>query len=124
MNDCQAVHEWLPWYVSGSLSPTKMQRMAAHISQCENCQKELARVIQLRHAVVSDIDATPTPSSRVWETIEPDLDAHSTPRIDVGSFLIGLKVGIATHGRKQSVQGDLRVLGHKVRIIGKRKKGA
>ena len=124
MNDCQAVQEWLPWYVSGRLSPTKMQHMAAHIERCEGCQKELARIIQLRHQFVSNIDSTSTPSDRVWESIVPSLDARQITRMDMGSFLIGLNVGIAAHDRRAPIRGDLKVLGHKLRIIGKRKKGA
>ena len=124
MNDCQIVQEWLPWYVSGLLSPARIQRMAEHIARCEDCQRELAGIIQLRHQFVSDIDATSTPSDLVWEAIAPLLGAQPRSRIDVGSFLIGLNVGIVAHDRRTPVQGDLRVLGHKVRIIGKRKKGA
>lgn len=124
MNDCQTVQEWLPWYVSGRLSPTKMQRMAVHISGCEHCLKELARIIQLRYQFVSHVNEAPTPSDRVWEAIAPSLDARLKTRIDMGSFLIGLNVGINAHDRRTPVKGDLKVLGHKVRIIGKRKKGA
>lgn len=124
MNDCLTVQEWLPWYVSGRLSPTKMQRLAVHIARCEPCQKELARIIQLRYQFVSKVDETPTPSDRVWEAIAPSLDARPRTRIDMGSFLIGLNVGIAAHDRRTPVRGNLKVLGHKVRIIGKRKKGA
>lgn len=124
MNDCQTIQRWLPWYASGQLSPIKMQRMAVHIADCESCQRELTHVIGLRHQFVADADAMPTPSERVWNAISPGLDDQPKTRIDIGSFLIGLNVGITAGSRRARIQGDLRVLGHRVRIIGKRKKGA
>jgi len=124
MSICQTVQDWLPWYVSGHLAPTKMGRLAAHIERCEDCQQELARVIQLRHQFASTVDATPTPSDRVWEAIAPTVNAQPRTRIDVGSFLIGVNFGIAANDRRSPVQASLNVLGHKVRFIGKRKKGA
>lgn len=124
MNNCPTIQHWLPWYVSGQLSPFKRQHMAEHIAECESCQKELAGVIQLRHQFVSNAGAVPTPSERVWDAIAPDLEDQSETRIDVGSFLVGLNLGITAGRRKHPIQGDLSVLGRKVRIIGKRTKGA
>lgn len=124
MSICGTVRDRLPWYVSGHLTPTKMERMASHISHCDECQKELALVIQLRHQFASAVDATPSPTDRVWDKIAPTLDAHPRTHFDVGSFLIGLNFGIAANDRKSPVHGDLTVLGHRVRIIGKRYKGA
>ena len=124
MSVCQTVQDWLPWYVSGHLAPTKVGRLAAHIERCKNCQQELARIIQLRHRFMSTVDAIPTPADRVWEAIAPTLNAPSRTRIDMGSFLIGVNFGIAANDRRSPVQGNLNVLGHKVRFIGKRKKGA
>lgn len=124
MSICETMSDWLPWYVSGHVAPTKMGRMAKHIERCDACQMELARVIQQQHQFSSTVNEAPTPSDRVWETIAPTLDANSRTRIDVGSFLIGLNFGIAAHDRRSPVHGDLKVLGHRVRIIGKRKKGA
>ena len=124
MSICQTVREWLPWYVSGHLAPTKVGRLAAHVDHCEDCQKELARVIQQRHRFVSVVNATPTPTDRVWEAVAPTLNVPVRTRIDMGSFLIGVNFGIAANDRRSPVQGSLNVLGHKVRFIGKRKKGA
>ena len=98
--------------------------MAGHIAGCADCQRELAHVIQLRQQFVSDVDSTPSPSDRVWGAIASGLDTQYKARIHVGSFLIGLNVGIASQNRRSPVQGSLTLLGHKVRIIGKRKKGA
>jgi len=124
MSICQTVQDWLPWYVSGHLAPTKMGRMARHIDSCEACQKELAHVIQLRHQIVSATEMTQSPSSRVWDAISPALGEEPRSRIDVGSFLIGINFGIAANNRRVPVQGNLQVLGHQVRIIGNRRKGA
>ncbi len=124
MSICQTVQDWLPWYVSGQLTSTKMGRLAHHIDSCETCQKELAQVIRLRHALISTMDASPAPLDRVWEALAPALKEPEGARIDVGSFLIGMNFGVAANKHRTAVQGNLNVLGHKVSIIGKRKKGA
>ena len=124
MTHCQTVRDGLPWYVSGRLAPTKMTRMATHIQSCRKCQQELAQIVQLRHGYVSAVDNTPTPADRVWETMASTLPANSTTHIDVGSFLIGVNFGFTASNRRSPIQGNLNVLGHKVRLIGKRKKGA
>jgi predicted anti-sigma-YlaC factor YlaD len=124
MSVCQTIQQWLPWYVSGQLSPAKVHRMATHIGHCEACRAELSSIVQLRHQFVMDVESSPTPSDRVWQAIAPKLDVPVRARIDMGSFLIGLNVGIATQDRRAPIQGDLRVLGRKVRIIGKQRKGA
>lgn len=124
MTHCATIEHWLPWYVSGQLSPFKMQRMAEHIGECESCQNELAQVIQLRHRLALSTEAIQAPSEQVWNAIAPDLQDRSETHIDVGSFLVGLNLGITAGRRKHPIQGDLSVLGRKVRIIGKRAKGA
>ncbi|MBU1049331.1 zf-HC2 domain-containing protein [Candidatus Bipolaricaulota bacterium] len=124
MSICQTVQDWMPWYVSGHLEATKMGRLARHIDSCEACQKELAHVIQLRHQFALAVDATPVPIDRVWDVLSPTLDAPKKARIDVGSFLIGVHFAIAADNQRMPVQGNLKVLGHKVQIIGRRKKGA
>jgi len=124
MNDCQTIQRWLPWYTSGRLSSAKMQRISEHIADCECCQKELAHVIHLRHQFVTNAEADSSPTERVWNAIAPNLEGQSKAQIDVGSFLVGLNVGIAANNKKSPIQGDLRVLGRRVRIIGTRTKGA
>jgi anti-sigma factor RsiW len=124
MIECESVREWLPWYVSGQLSSSRMQRMAAHLAQCSACQKELAHVVGLRHQFVSNADRASVPSDRIREAVEHQLGDRAKASIDVGSFLVGLNIGIAARDRASLVRGDLRVLGRRVRIIGRGKKGA
>jgi predicted anti-sigma-YlaC factor YlaD len=124
MSDCTIIRGWLPWYVSGRLTPSKLRRMASHIAQCEVCQRELAEIIRLSHEYTSQMDSVETPADRVWETLAEELGAPQKARIDVGSFFLGLRIGITAHDRQYPVRGDLRVLGRKVRIIASRKKGA
>lgn len=121
---CQTIQHWLPWYVTGQLSPVKTQHMAKHVSECNNCQRELAQVIGLRHQFVASTEATSTPFERVWEAIAPEVEGQSETHIDVGSFLVGLNLGIKAGRSHYPIQGDLNVLGRKVRIIGKQTKGA
>ncbi len=124
MIDCESVREWLPWYVSGRLSISRMQRMAAHIAQCSACQQELAELIGLRHRFIVNVDRSSVPSDRMWNVLEGRLTGRAKARIDIGSLLVGLNIGIAARDRAGPVQGDLRVLGRRVRIIGRSTKGA
>jgi len=121
---CETIERWLPWYASGQISTRKMQVMAEHIANCETCQTALAKVIQLRHRVASSLTEAPVPTTQVWESLTERLPEAASAQIDLGSFLVGLNVGVAAQRRNAPVRGDLRVLGHRVRIIGKHKKGA
>ena len=121
---CETIQHWLPWYISGQLSPHKIQRMAEHIADCKHCQSELAQVIELRHRLVTDTDAGSSPVERVWDAISPGIEGKPETHIDMGSFLVGLNLGFTAGSKKHPIQGDLRLLGRKVRIIGKQKKGA
>jgi len=38
-------------------------------------------------------------------------------RFDLGSFLIGLSVGMSVQGKRVPVRGDLRLLGRKVKLF-------
>ena len=124
MIDCNAVREWLPWYVSGRLALARLERMTDHIARCPACQAELSELVALRLAFRSTVDSDDAPIRRVWAALSETVKDRSSARIDVGSFLVGLQIGIASRGRGASIDGRMNVLGRTVRILGTSRKGA
>ncbi len=124
MIDCDTIREWLPWYVSGRLAPGRLERMSAHIAACDACQAELVEVIALRHAYAAEIEQYDVPVDRIRDRLDGTLGDQPSARIDLGSFLVGLQIGIASRGKGAIVNGRVNILGHTARILGKRKKGA
>ena len=123
MITCERVRELLPWYLTGSIDFEIAEAIADHLRTCDTCRAEFVNTAQLRHRFVARIGATPTPKASAWSRLSIRLGGRETVRIDLGSFLIGLRVGVALRDRRAPVRGDLRIGGRNVRIIGK-KKGA
>jgi len=120
---CEQIGEWLPWYVTGSIDFAVAERIAAHLRDCEACRSEFVEIAQLRHRFVVAVGEAAPPGTNAWDRLIDRLGPKETVRVDLGSFLVGLHVGIAAHDRRTPVRGDLRLCGRSVRIIGK-KKGA
>lgn len=123
MTTCDVVREGLPWYVTGSIDLATAERIADHLRNCQACREEFVEIARLRHRFAARVGATPTPKASAWNRLSLRLGGRETVRVDFGSFLIGLRVGVAARDRRAPVRGDLRIWGRNVRIIGK-KKGA
>jgi len=123
MMTCEQVRNWLPWYVTGSIEIDAAESIAAHLRDCEGCRAEFVEIAQLRHRFAASVDRASTPKAASWNRLSRRIGGGDTLRVDLGSFLIGLRVGIAANNRRAPVRGDLRLFGRNVRIIGK-KKGA
>jgi len=123
MMTCDRVREWLPWYVTGSIEIDTAESIAAHLRDCEGCRAEFVEIAQLRHRFAASVDRASVPKADSWDRLSRHIGGGEALRVDLGSFLIGLRVGIAANDRRTPVRGDLRVFGRNVRIIGK-KKGA
>ena len=123
MRTCERLRECLPWYVTGSIDYTIAEQVAAHLRDCEACRAEFIEIAQLRHRFVAAVSEAAPPRSIAWNRLRRRLGMKETVRVDLGSFLVGLRVGIAAHDRRSPVRGDLRLCGRNLRIIG-RTKGA
>jgi hypothetical protein len=123
MMTCDQTREWLPWYVTGSIDFEIAERIAAHLKDCDACCAEFVETAQLRHRFGAAVGGAPTPKVSVWSRLRGDSGSEEDVRIDLGSFLIGLRLGIVARDRRTPIHGDLRIWGRSVRIIGK-KKGA
>ena len=123
MLTCQQIQELIPWYVTGRLSLDESEQVAAHLATCDACRKEFAEAARLRTGLATQAEGHSIPPD-AWETIAGKAGLTPTARIDLGSFLLGLKLG-TTQGRKRSsVQGNLTVCGRKIRFRGRDRKGA
>ncbi len=123
MMTCERVREWLPWYVTGSIDFEIAARITAHLRDCDACRTEFVEIAQLRHRFSAAVVEGSTPKARVWKRLRAESPDANDVRIDLGSFLIGLRLGIAAREHRPKIHGDLRICGRNVRIIGK-KKGA
>ena len=120
MMTCDEVRELIPWYVTGRIDVDSAKRMAEHFSGCPGCQADFVEAAWMRRLVMNNAQAS-VPRKRVWSRVERKAGIVDLASIDVGSFLIGLKLGISISSKRYPVHGSLRVLGHNVRIVGKRR---
>jgi len=120
MMTCEEVRDLIPWYVTGRIEVDSAKRIADHLAGCADCQADFVEAAWMRR-LVNDSAQSVAPAEGVWSRIERKAGIVDLARIDVGSFLIGLKLGISASSGRYPVHGSLRVLGHSVRIMGKRR---
>ena len=120
MSNCQDVRDLIPWYVTGQIAIEDARRIADHLTTCAECQADFVEAAWMRRLVTNRRRET-VPLKDVWTAIERRMGLTDLASIDVGSFLIGLKLGISASSKRGPVQGSLRVMGHNVRIAGRRR---
>jgi hypothetical protein len=121
MIDCVRISELLPWYVTGKLDPTETAEVSAHIQSCSSCRDELAETVWLRHGVGTDTEETRGVKSRTWRHIAVEAGIYDSARIDVGSLMLGFRLGFRVARSGPPIRASLRVMGHNVRIVGRKK---
>ena len=123
MMRCEQVRELIPWYLNGTLSRDEATAVAEHIAQCTSCREELAQTIQLSLQVRTAIeDTSPVPKS-VWDTVRTEKGEVPLGSINLGSFLLGLSLGLSVTRRGRArFTSNLRLLGRQVPIYSTREK--
>ena len=117
MIDCEQVRELIPWYVNGTLPGDEAAAVAQHIAQCASCRQELAQTLQLSLQVRSAIDDTPSVPKRTWDRVKNGRGEIPLGSLNVGSFLLGLSMGLSVTRRgRPRVTSNLRLLGKQVPI--------
>ena len=116
MIDCEEARELIPWYANGTLSPPEARELAAHLAECPACRAELADALLLSIEVRDAISHLPGAPKKVKEEVLPQSEVP-VARLNLGSFLLGLSLGVSVRGSKVPVEGDLRLLGRKVRLF-------
>jgi len=123
MTDCERILELLPWYVTGKLGVVDATAVAAHIQSCEACRRELAEVVWVRHTVSTTALGMPGVRQRVWRRVMTKAGFRDTANVDIGSFLVGFRLGVNARRPGSPVRASLRVMGHNVRIVGTHRRG-
>jgi anti-sigma factor RsiW len=122
MTECERILELLPWYVTGKLGATDTAAVAAHVQSCEACRQELAEIVWIRHAVSAEKRDLPAVRERVWRRVMTRAGFRDVARVDIGSFLVGFRVGVNARRPGSPVRASLRVMGRNVRIVGSPRK--
>lgn len=121
MMTCETVRELIPWYVTGRIDIETAREIERHLSGCADCQADFVEAAWIRRVVTSNAQAI-SPDERVRNRVERAAGMVDLARIDVGSFLVGLKLGISAGSSRYPVRGSLHVMGQDVRIVGRRKR--
>jgi anti-sigma factor RsiW len=123
MRGCEEVRELIPWYVEGGLDPEEGADVATHIGACEECLQDVAVALRLRAAVRDALSALPPVSEGMWERVSRQALGRRLAQLDVGSFIVGFRLGAWLTRRGSPVRADLRLLGREVHLINRRKGG-
>jgi len=122
MNTCERIREALPWYVTGSIDIEDAEQIAEHLRGCSECREEFIEAALVRCRYNEWMEATEGPSTEVWSRLSEETgDGSEDLRIDVGSLLLGVRLGIAPGRRTPPVHGELQLLGRRLPIIGRRR---
>jgi len=82
----------------------------------------LAEVVWVRHTVGKETSDRPTVRQRVWRNIAAQAGFGNVANIDVGSLLVGFRLGVNARRAGSPVRASLRVMGHNVRVVGRERK--
>jgi len=122
MKTCERIREALPWYVTGSISIEEAEQIAEHLHSCPECREEFIEAALVRCRYNEWMEATRTPRVDVWSRLNEEIgDGSGDLRIDVGSLLVGVRLGIAAGRRTPPIHGELQLLGRRLPIIGRRR---
>jgi anti-sigma factor RsiW len=117
MRRCEELRELIPWYVEGSVTPQEGAEVAAHLSTCPECLQDLADAARLRMAVRAALTTLPQMPETVWERVSRQVLGRRLGQLDVGSFIVGLRLGAWLTQRGSAVRANLRVMGRDVQLF-------
>ena len=115
--NCEDVRGLLPWYVRGALEAEESCATAEHLTECAACRQELAEVVRLQAALQPVFRKMPRAPLGAWEEMAAKVRGTRLARLDVGSFLAGLSIGMSYRRGRLPVSGQLRVLGRTVPLF-------
>jgi hypothetical protein len=123
MKGCEEVRELIPWYVEGNLASEEGADVATHIGGCADCLHDVAAALRLRAAVRDALSTLPLVSEEVWGRVSRQTLGRRLAQLDIGSFIVGFRLGAWLTRRGNPVRADLRLLGREVHLINRRKGG-
>lgn len=116
MKKCEEIVELLPWY-PGRLPPAEAAEVALHLFHCPQCREEFFQIQSLRNAVAEALDDLPGPSPEVWRTILLRTQGLSLGRLEMGSELLGLSLGLFLRGKSLPFSMELFLFGKRVPVF-------
>ena len=123
MTACHSIRELIPWYITGSLEMVEAERVAAHLRSCSACRDDFVEAAFARCQFEQLLGSTQVPMQAVWEQLSDKIGSSSDEvRLDVGSLMLGLRLGIASASQRQPVHGELRLMGKRYNVFGNRRK--
>jgi anti-sigma factor RsiW len=123
MRGCEEVRELIPWYVEGNLATEEAADVATHIGACADCLHDVAAALRVRASVRAAFSALPLVSEEMWERVSRQALGRRLAQLDIGSFIVGFRLGAWLTRRGNPVRADLRLLGREVHLINRRKGG-
>jgi anti-sigma factor RsiW len=124
MTTCDDVRELIPWYVEGNLDADEARAVASHVATCEVCVREVAAALRIRTEVRQALDGLPGLAEKTWGRVRERTGGRSIARIDVGSFLLGFRLGASVVRGRVPMRGDLQVLGRNIKLFERREGGS
>jgi len=123
LNDCREIREVIPWYATRSLPLEQAREVAAHLARCDACQNELVTILRLSVELSESYRSLPGLPGEVRRRVEARTHGKNLASLDVGSFLLGFSLGASTRRGVVPIQGDLRLLGRRIRLFSTGKGG-
>ncbi len=117
MTTCQEVQSVLAWYLKGALESAESRAIAEHLVGCAACRAELAQVVRLQGELTTAFQAMPPAPATAWEAVAARTRGVRLARLDLGSFLAGLSIGMSFRRGRLPVSGQLRLLGRDVPLF-------
>lgn len=115
--NCQEVRELIPWYAAGSLPPEEAGALVGHVAECTACRMELAQTMRLVWGVREAVQRLPGVPAETWGKVLARTRGIPVGRLDLGSFLLGISVGLSVREGRVPLTGELRVLGRRVPLF-------
>lgn len=122
MTECERIIEMLPWYVTGRLGRADFALVSAHVQTCEACRRELAEVVWVRHTMGAETRDLPSVRDEMWKKVSSRAGFRDVARVDIGSMLVGFRLGVNARRPRSPVRASLRVMGRNVRIVGQERR--
>jgi len=115
--NCRQARELVPWYAIGSLPEGEQAEVALHLAGCPACRTELAQAVRLVRELRGAFARLPGPKDEVWIRTLARVRGIPLGSLDLGSFLLGLSIGLSVRGGKVPLTGELRLLGRRVPLF-------
>lgn len=115
--NCREARELIPWLAGGALSPGESSELMAHLAGCVSCREELAREVRLARDVREAVAGLPGTPAGTWKRVLARTRGVELGKLELGSFLVGLSLGLSLRGGRLPLNGELEVLGRKLPLF-------